>query len=390
MERKDIKKESEDINKNNSKQNLDKKQEPDDNQNIEKEDLTKKKNKRALLAILIFLVFLDLVGLFIPGNKTEEIKKDNQTSTPTTIEETTIEKDEEKTEKEVEEEKETETAEEDESQSTEQTQKQEYSDVMEGLECNILDSIPYREKDIQERYTKIPVNSKIAELYYYLIDYTSDKSREDGIKSFSDAEILELAFKYADYNTNNLTCLKSRALHGMIQEYDILLKDSAYENSLKKIFGSETKVDFNLPVGKKIYTKDSAKLSEIKILASSIEVNSYDAGTKEYSIKASNYSPGSTGRPGEKHKYINQVENNGVITFTKKTIYYELYPGKTNTVGVYADKSLKNQIGFVQIANSNNYDIDIEPFLDKAKTINYTFKLDKTTNKYYFVSSIIE
>ncbi len=67
-----------------------------------------------------------------------------------------------------------------------------------------------------------------------------------------------------------------------------------------------------------------------------------------------------------------------------------MFPEKTNTIGIYSDELLKSQIGFVQIADPKNYDIDIEPFLDKAKTINYTFKLDKTTNKYYFVSSIIE
>ncbi len=56
------------------------------------EDLTKKKNKIILLAIFISLGFVILVGLFISGNKTEETKKDNQTSASASVEEDTSKK----------------------------------------------------------------------------------------------------------------------------------------------------------------------------------------------------------------------------------------------------------------------------------------------------------
>lgn len=331
--------------------------------NIESENLIKKKNKRALIVIFVSLGLLALIAFCVPSNKTLETKKDNESSPSSSTEENTSDN------------------------NTSEVQNTE-NDVQ--TSCNILDSVPYEEKSIKENYAKIPVNQKIAKLYYYLMDYTSNKNRSNGIKSFTNSEILELAFTYADYDINNLNCLKSREVDGVKKEYDVLLKDNAYANALKEIFGSATKVDYNLPVGNKIITKTALPLPKIKILASSITVNSYDAKTKKYSITAENYSPGAAGGPGAQEKFINQVEDSGVITFTKKVVYYDNSSNKSKTVAVYSDESLKNQIGTAQITNIDDYNIDIEPFLDKAKTINYTFKLDKTANKYYFVSSIIE
>lgn len=67
-----------------------------------------------------------------------------------------------------------------------------------------------------------------------------------------------------------------------------------------------------------------------------------------------------------------------------------MFDSKDKQIELYSDESLTNSIGMARITCQNQKcDIDIEHLLDKAKTINYTFKLDKEKNEYYFASSII-
>lgn len=266
------------------------------------------------------------------------------------------------------------------------------NDEIKESSCNILSTVKNEEKKIEEQYSGIPLNDKhVAKLYYYLSEYTHEKNRNNGIDSFTRDEILQLAFTYADYNEDNLQCLESRDKTFNIQEFDITLKGTAYEESLKEIFGSSVKIDYNLPVGNTVVTKEAGKNINAKILASDIKINSYDIEKNEFSILASNYSVGEVIGTAHETKLINVNSNKESITFIEKIAYYNpMFDSKDKQIELYSDESLTNSIGMARITCQNQKcDIDIEHLLDKAKTINYTFKLDKEKNEYYFASSII-
>ena len=59
---------------------------------------------------------------------------------------------------------------------------------------------------------------------------------------------------------------------------------------------------------------------------------------------------------------------------------------------IYSDPEKKNILDIKEytLEEAVNITISVDDYLDKAATITHKIKLDKNTNNYYFVSSVIE
>lgn len=213
------------------------------------------------------------------------------------------------------------------------------------------------------------------------MSYTYTEDRSNGYKSFSTKELGKVAIR--DVKEEDLTKNEEKSMDGLPY---YTFKASIIENKLKEVFGPKIEINKDDMIGiSGIYTNGGFK------------IDSYNKETDTYGCKS--YPVGFEFGPSPKttiRVLTKAVKKDDTITLTERVIY--LKSESTREVGtyhIYSDKDLSNEIDTKTYDNTDWKNIEslvitVEDYPEKAGTIIYTFKLNKDTGKYYYVSSSIQ
>ena len=108
----------------------------------------------------------------------------------------------------------------------------------------------------------------------------------------------------------------------------------------------------------------------------------YDNATEQYKLMA-----GCGGNQFEsfQRKIVNAVLMNDIIQITEKSIYiYNDWNDYSSKIYIYSNYDQKDLLDYIEKSSSDNYNIEINNYLDKASTYIYTFH--KQNGKYIFDS----
>lgn len=85
------------------------------------------------------------------------------------------------------------------------------------------------------------------------------------------------------------------------------------------------------------------------------------------------------------------IEKDDTIIITEKAIYvdYDYSEDDSSNLYVYSDPAKTNKIDTIKASFDDAKVINVKDYIDKASTITQVYKLDKSSNNYYFVSSKI-
>ena len=109
---------------------------------------------------------------------------------------------------------------------------------------------------------------------------------------------------------------------------------------------------------------------------------SYDKDTEQYKLLS-----GCGGNQFEsfKRKIVDAIEMNDIIQITEKSIYiYDDWNDYSSKIYIYSNYDQKNLLDYIEKSSSDNYNIEINNYLDNASTYIYTFH--KQNDKYIFDS----
>lgn len=248
-----------------------------------------------------------------------------------------------------------------------------------------IDNTNKKEEPIKEDKKDLDFDdSRFIKIYNKLASYTYKMNRENGYNSFSDKDLAVIAIK--DFKENDFTKTDEVNKEKNVNYYTF--KGDTITKYLKKYFSSDVVIDKN-----KI--RDLFVATNVNFDGSGMQIESYDKDKDEYKVTFGGIG-GTTGpSPKITARKITSAskEEDGSIKVVEKAIYY------TSTIfnddmyfNIYSDPSNNYNIDgkHFKISNITNEKIDINDYIDKASTITYTFKLDKETDKYYFVSSAIK
>ena len=108
----------------------------------------------------------------------------------------------------------------------------------------------------------------------------------------------------------------------------------------------------------------------------------YDNATKQYKLIS-----GCGGNQFEsfQRKIVDAVEMNDIIQITEKSIYiYNDWNDYSSRIYIYSNYDQKDLLDYIETSSSDNYNIEINNYIDKASTYIYTFH--KQNGKYIFDS----
>lgn len=242
--------------------------------------------------------------------------------------------------------------------------------------------VEFYKKNCEEKELKI-TKTGYEKIYEDLYELTYIKSRPNGYSSFSDNEIFAIGFagmKCSDYSV-------SKEKMNEVSFYYEFSGDT-YVESLKKYFGNNISFDKNKLVEyqynhNKVILPDSCKI-----------VKSYDKNTDKYKVFFGGI--GGTGGPGAsviRRKLVDFKNTINEVIYVEKVIYVDkIYTDIGVKYTIYSDPEKKNILDIKEytLEEAVNITISVDDYLDKAATITHKIKLDKNTNNYYFVSSVIE
>lgn len=235
---------------------------------------------------------------------------------------------------------------------------------------------------VKEEKLKVD-DGRFYDLYLAIKDYTflNDKksSNDFTVNELSEISIKNSDLKNSDFKENN----------GL---YNISLKK--IDKTLSDIFGKDVKYDKASSVNTNVsYTYDEMVDLGFKNYCS-ITVKNYDVDTDSYNVSV-NKNCNKTIFPGpsiEYRKIVSADRNENIITVVEKLFYYSISENKL-VYTLYSDPKFTSVIDtktYQNIDETNGTSIKIDDYLDKCATITYKFKLDESSNKYYFLSSEIK
>ena len=108
----------------------------------------------------------------------------------------------------------------------------------------------------------------------------------------------------------------------------------------------------------------------------------YDNATEQYKLIA-----GCGGNQFEsfQRKIVDAIEMNNIIQITEKSIYiYNDWNDYSSRIYIYSNYDQKDLLDYIETSSSDNYNIEINNYIDKASTYIYTFH--KQNGKYIFDS----
>ena len=108
----------------------------------------------------------------------------------------------------------------------------------------------------------------------------------------------------------------------------------------------------------------------------------YDNATEQYKLIA-----GCGGNQFEsfQRKIVDAIEMNNIIQITEKSIYiYNDWNDYSSKIYIYSNYDQKDLLDYIETSSSDNYNIEINNYIDKASTYIYTFH--KQNGKYIFDS----
>ena len=237
-------------------------------------------------------------------------------------------------------------------------------------------------------------DSKFIDIYNKLSKYTYKMNRENGYDSFLDKELATIGLKQFKESDFTETEEKDQG-----QQSYYTFNSSTLIKYLKDYFGSEVKVNNEKLVGHYVATNVNFNGSGMRII-------SYD-GKDTFKVSFSGIGGTSGPQPRiNERKLISAKEIGDKIVVEEKAIYidtnydysnnkinYTIYGEPESTIGIRYDDHYRISIDYKTFNNDeglNNQSINIDNYLDKASTITHIYKLNKETNKYYFVSSSIK
>ena len=239
-------------------------------------------------------------------------------------------------------------------------------------------------------------DSSFYQIYDELKNFTYDSSRGAGIEDFNNQELFMIAFSTADYDNDAFTQTSVDSFGNLKGKIDL----NKVHINLKRIFGKDYSLDYSKLIGYAAYSSINMynlKLDEyvLENFSCGFDVDSYNKNLNSLDITLVNGCGGTSG-PSAKinaRKIISAKKKDDIIVVEEKAIYYDSYYSENNvSYNIYADNTKQHYLGEL----SDSYDtidtkeINVDSYLDKASTITHTFKLNKKTNKYYFVSSVIK
>lgn len=248
-----------------------------------------------------------------------------------------------------------------------------------------------RKNSDNEDFKDIDLNSNdFINLYNKLEDYTYMNNRTNGYYDFLDSEKTTIGFYNSDIKSSDFTRVDNGTPTNVIT-YNV--KADVLSKSLKNIFGDDINFNYELAIGNFFNLKKEVYESIGMVNTCGGEISSYDLNSNTYYINMNNGCGGSTG-PFAKlitRRIISAQKSNDTITVKEKAIYLEANFNDNNIIyKVYSDKDHKNLIDTLSYSEDTVYNetINVDNY-SETSTITHTYKLNKTTNEYYFASSEI-
>lgn len=233
-------------------------------------------------------------------------------------------------------------------------------------------------------------SSDFINLYNKLEYYTYMKDRTHGYYDFLDSEKTTIGFYNSDIKSSDFTRADNGAATDVIT-YNV--KADVLSNSLKNIFGDDINFNYELAIGNFFNLKKEVYETIGMVNTCGGEISSYDLNSNTYYINMNNGCGGSTG-PSAKlitRRIISAQKSNDTIIVKEKSIYFEAEFNDNNIIyKIYSDKDHKNLIDTLSYSEDTVYNetINVDNY-SETSTITHTYKLNKTTNQYYFASSEI-
>ena len=247
---------------------------------------------------------------------------------------------------------------------------------------NIEEEKKQVDKTEEAKIEEISINDeRFIKIYESLKEYTYDENRINGDKDFNYDELGEIGVSTLTAND----FIKTDELNEWQEPY-YTFSSNTLLNNLKDLFGEDISFSFDSIIGR-VYDNTA-----INPDGKCISIENYNSENNNYQIKFSLCSDSDTNVPIIiPRKIISAKKNDDTILVEEKAIYYYEEWGRYN---IYKDKDLTELIDSKNFDTNNenikNETISVSDYLDEASTITHTFKLNKDTNKYYFVSSVIK
>ena len=241
-------------------------------------------------------------------------------------------------------------------------------------------------------------DSRITEIYDIMHEFSYKASRGAGIDDFTNVELSTIGFVVGTPTKDDF----KKTGEDQYGNASGTLKLDAFDKGLETIFNKKRSIDFNKvssysSYGAMVSYKLKADVGGYGAITSTcgFNIKSYDKATNTINVDLIDGCGGTSG-PSAKiiyTKIASAMEKDDVIVVKEKAIYISTGGyDNTTTYNIYSDP------GHTQYIDSKSFKdyeleksvISVESYMDKASTITYTFKKNEDTNKYYFVSSIIE
>lgn len=228
-------------------------------------------------------------------------------------------------------------------------------------------------------------DSRFMTIYEKLRGYTYSMNRENGYKSFQDKELATIALSESE--KEDYTKLDEKNIEYGSNYYTFA--GTVLDKYLTKYFGQSVTIDKNRIKLLRVSTHINFDMQ-----GSAIIIDNYDEKTD--TIRVTIAPDGGTSGPMPKiiaRKIVSAKQKDNDIIIEEKAIYYtERGDSNKEWFNIYEDPFHSQYIGSkeFEINNIENGEINVDEYIDRASTITHTFRLDKDTNKYYFVSSSIK
>jgi len=251
-----------------------------------------------------------------------------------------------------------------------------------GNNTSTSESTEAKEEDIS--FT----DSKFINIYNDLGDSIYNAQRTNGYSSFTLDDLKDIVALYLKKNLkeNDFTKTSEKDEWG---RFYYTYKGSFVDDVLKELFGTTIKYD------KSSLLSNGVMLSFVMPDGNAMMTTLYDATTDTYKC----WFGGSGGTSGNapiitKRVITSAKIKDNTITLVEKAIYYDVDYASNTTYKIYSDLAKKNLIDTKTYDESNadtsKQTISVEDYGDKVSTITSTYKLDNTTNTYYFAGSTIK
>lgn len=324
-------------------------------------------SKKKYVLIILFIVILTLSGLviYLANRDNEEentIYQDNNNHKRKETIENNIENDNTKIEKEID----------------TKTEEEKTNTTIEEVKP------PYIDEKTKEWANSKDYVVDIIKVYSYMSE------RKNGIDSFTYSELLKMFYFFA---------VMDKSYYTQISDYkdgyaQFSIETSSFDEFYKKIFGPDTKIDYNKFVGLEVGNEDYGfaraminNKGNVNIGTDcGFKVKSYESETNKLIVSV----PSGCGGAGYvgmsfdmKEKIIDKKETNNDMTLITQYVYKECVEGE-NPMCAYLSPVSKD--GLIAKDDDNKEDT----YFSKGVKCKMNFALNNDTNQYYFISSVNE